>query len=75
MFDILPDGYFPTGAKYVKRFGEHVVVDQARVDAKRCHEQNDVTTAEEYLPHFVCLEFIFQLIFAQHHEESKQKHD
>lgn len=39
-------GRVPVGAKDVERSGEHIVVDEARVDGECPHQNDDVTTLE-----------------------------
>lgn len=41
----------PPGAKYVKRLGEAVIVNQPGVDRKKPHHQDDVSTVEERHPY------------------------
>lgn len=45
--------YLPTAAENVERFGEQIVVDEARVHGEHAHEQHDVSSGEENVPDFV----------------------
>lgn len=40
----------PRRAEYVQALREYVVVYEARVHREQAHEQDDVATAEEYIP-------------------------
>ena len=70
-----PDADSPARAEYVHGLGEDVVVDDARVYAEYGHEEDDVASAEEYLPDLVALELVVQLLLTQHHEQGEEEHD
>ena len=72
---LIPNAHSPRRSKHVDGLREDVIVNDARVNAKQAHEQDDVATAEENLKHFVVLEFALEIVFAQHQKQRRQKHD
>lgn len=48
----------PARAKYIKRLGETVVVNEAGVDGKKPHHQDDVATAEKRSPYLRAMKMI-----------------